>query len=463
MVRLCCFFLLLIFFSVSGLADEQPKLSVKPDKTQVEMGKYFSVSLIYIGKTIPDISHLQKWYHDFYIDRRDTEAEDLSNGLIQYTENLRLYPRSTGKKVLHAIAMGGAIASPVMLNVVPIVRKGIDAAPQWQLLPDTIWQGETIKVSVIQNLLHQSNTVVVDNVSFPGFSVHALEQEIISIDHIKKIKLSWLITAQSYGVHQLELPSIVQRGRGRWRFYLPRMQIAVKPLPSYIPPTVPVGKLSIQTGLISDKNKLFWFVDLQNEGFFPEEIYGIRKQLADLAGIAVEMVKLFHTQSAPEVPKGYIQRYQFPIPDWSFGTAKGDKVSISYFDVHEGRILKISNTLPRVWSIPVLGQNLFYIFLLFILCGLVWSLYKGWKKRLNRKNFLSLLNQIRHSYELRQLLLSQADCYTLDEWSLKQSSSNKKNQAKSIANQLNSLCYARSSQISLSDIKQQLVQLYSMK
>ncbi|WP_198265731.1 BatD family protein [sulfur-oxidizing endosymbiont of Gigantopelta aegis] len=260
-----------------------------PSKTTIEMGKFLSVKLVYTGDELPGKANLQGWYREFFVNHQSIDDENLTNGLLKQTEIVHLYPRRSGNLVLHALALGGAIARPISIKVTDAIRKGINGTPIWQGVPDKpIWQGETIQISIVQKLLQTSNQVTVEKVNFPSFVVKSLAQEKTP----DEVKIRWLLTAQKSGFISLEPPKIIQRGRGRWRFHLPYITINVKPLPSYIPPTVPVGHLSLSAYLDDKNNRPFWLVEIKNSSLLMEEVYGIRTQIAKKMGVLLADIQL---------------------------------------------------------------------------------------------------------------------------------------------------------------------------
>lgn len=445
-----------------GLASVEPELRIIIDKAQVEMGKYLLVRLEYSGDHVPEMSNLQQWSDDFFVDRLEQGAEKLSDSRFLYTEKMRLYPRQAGEKVLHAVALGGAIARPVRIMVLPAIRKGIDGTPHWLALPESIWQGQTIVLGIEQKLLHPSNQVSMDKAEFPGFWLEKLDAKPGLEEDVDTLQLRWLINAQSSGTMILEAPMLEQRGRGRWRFYLPRISLNVKPLPSYIPPTVPIGKLSIGTGLFVSKNKSHWQVVLQNQGLLPEEVHGIRMQLAKLSGWPAEKIQLSHSRAELD-PMLFAQSYSVPLPEWSLGFLDGPEIFVSYFDVDEGRIKTLSRRLPGVWAMPVIWQYLLgFVFVLVLLLLLKW-LIKTLTNLRTWRRYRQTIRQAQESHELRRLLLMHVGCRTLDDWALVAPGT----LANHIAGQLNELCFSqslsRSCKASLEDIKQALLQLYTYR
>jgi hypothetical protein len=449
MVKILLIYLSFLFFLVEGHAAE---LKVKTDKAEVEMGKYLTVSIIYVGDSTPQSTNLYQWQKEFVIERRDNEVESLLSGQLQYTETLRLYPREMGNKVLHSIALAGAISLPVNILVKPALRNNVNGTPQWLPLPKTMWQGETIEVTIRLNLFDFSNHIAVDEALFPGFEVKQLTRKIITTKKNKSVLIRWQLTAQTMGVYQLEPPVIEQRGRGRWRFYLNRKTIKVKPLPSYLPVTIPVGKVSIETKLDQSRDVPVWQLIIKNRGQFPSEIYSIRTQLSKISNIAVESVQL-EKSSANKNSLIHTQIYHTPVPDWSWGFGKGPNISVHYFDSDEGRLKILKDNFSGVWQLP---DNFYYLLLLLltlVVIVLLKVLVRAIKKVRIWQNYRKSIKQVNDTHQLRHLLLKQADSRTLKAWAIKQNDQ----VAFQIAKQLNQLCYANSSNFSLSKIKRSLL------
>ncbi|MCU7939254.1 MAG: hypothetical protein KZQ64_16350 [gamma proteobacterium symbiont of Bathyaustriella thionipta] len=449
-------FFILLFIPHCLLAADasiEPEVKIVLNTSEVEMGKFILVRIEYRGDSVPEISNIQQWYDDFFVDRRDEGAEKFPDGLIVYTETMRLYPRKTGDIVLASVALGGAIAQAVKIKVTPAIRSNINGTPQWQALPETIWQGQTVEISILQNLLNSSNQVVTEEAQFPGFYVERLDQKVTTQNTIKTVQLHWRITAQTSGLIQLDPPAIVQRGRGRWRFYLPRATIQVKPLPSYIPPTVPVGRLSIRTGVMQINNKPLWTVEIQNEGQLPDEIYGIRTQLSKLTGASLESVEVSASRPDSTSPLTSIHFYRVLVPDFSWGFNDGPEVVIPYFDVDEGSLKKMTEKLPGVWYFSTQWLNLFFIVLVLLSVIIVIVCTRSMKTFLAWRHYRCLLKQAGNPHELRRLLIAQGPFLTLSDWS----ASKQSKRANQIAAALNCLCFSPSSEISLDEIKQIII------
>lgn len=433
MVRLV--HLLLVLVACLSLQVSAADLSVVTDADQVEMGKYLNARIVYAGRQAPGPADLREWRDDFYIDRRDSETENLLNGDIRTTEHLRLYPRRPGGSLLESIALGGTIAPPKRIRVLPAVRNGIDGTPHWLPLPKQVWQGQTLEIGIQVALLHPSNRIAVEDFSAPGFEVRALPRTVVDTGQGKHITLRWHLTAKAPGALRIEAPVIEQRGRGRWRYYLPIEAIEALPLPSYIPPTVPVGEIAVTTALRKDAGRPVWEIRVESQGMPDGELYGIRARMAALTGLAADVISAAPTGSETGTS---IQTFRAPLPAWSWGLGDGPKIRIPYFDTEAGLVRTIERHLPAAWSLPRPAQKGL------VLAEAVALLLAGWyatQLLLHIKNRHSCQQRIRRAKnpdQIRQLLLARGHFRSLEEWAAYQDHRD----AEVLAATLNRLCFS---------------------
>ena len=464
---LSCFCISLLLIPLPALASEeidkhlgkQPVLTIVTDKTEMEMGKFLSVQLVYTGQSIPEPAQLQSWDRDFYIEQMSRESEHLPGGYIKTIQYLRLYPLTTGNKTLHAIALGGAIARPVDINVRPLIRNNINGAPHWNLPPKEIWQGETIIISIVQNLMTENNEVKTEQARFPGFSVLHSWQESEYKNGIKTVRLNWQLTAQNYGHFSLHAPSVIQRGsRGRWRFYLPVINITIKPVPAYIPATVPVARIEVSSRLEQLNKQPFWQLSIKSKSYLGEEIYGIRSQLAKMAQTTPERVRFAVREPLTDTGKRSVQSWRVAVPSWTT-PLKNTCITIDYFDPQQGQLKQTLVQLPSLWNIPVLAQYLLFSLLLLLIVLLLFYLHKWFKSRQQRIAFIRDIEACDSADQLRQLLLHSSGSRTFSEWAEQTQDSSLKELAKT----LNLLCFKASENDVLNAIKSRLIDYFSFK
>ena len=441
-------FLLIILLSTPALAAE---LTVRLNKTQVEMGKYLFTSIEYTGSHVPAKADLRQWQKDFVIDRLDTEIENLEDGQILSKEKLRLYPKQAGKYLLRSIALGGSTSMPVNIQVIPTMRKGINGTPHWLTVPTQLWQGQSIIVEIQIALLQASNHIAVEEALFKGFNVEKLARTSIIKNGIESIILRWKITALQPGKHILQTPAIEQRGRGRWRYYLRSKTLQVLPIPAYIPPGIPVGKVAINSQLIAN-NKAQWLLTITNKGQLPDEIYGLRTQIKNIT----ENDELSFISTASKDSLLSKNSYRLSVANWSWGLGSGTVISIQYFDTDTGKLQTATTTLAPLWNIPPVFRYLLIVILLLIALAIIYALVKFSHSFQQQKRFRQSLVQSSSGHELRRQLLQHEKVKSLKEWaSLKAD-----DRENDIAEQLNQLCFSTASNAQLNELKKSVLKCY---
>ena len=470
MLLLSCFCISLLLIPVlvsQALAStgikKQAVLTIVTDKTEMEMGKFLSVQLVYFGQSIPEPAQLHSWNRDFYIEDMSRDSENLPGGYIKTIQYLRLYPETTGIKTLHAIAQGGAIARPVDINVRPLIRNNINGAPHWDPPPKAIWQGDTIIISIVQNLMTENNQVKTEEARFPGFSVLHSWQESEYKNGIKTVRVNWQLKAQNYGHLSLHAPSVIQRGsRGRWRFYLPVIYIAIKPVPAYIPATVPVAQVTVSSKLELVNSQPFWQLSINSDDYPGEEIYGIRSRLAKIAQTTPDRVRFVAKEQLTDTGKRSVQSWHVAVPSWTT-PLKNTHISIDYFDPEQGLLKQTQVQLPSLWYIPAFAQYLLFSLLLLLIAAVVFYLHKRFKSRQKRIAFIRDIEACSSADQLRELLLQTSGSRTLSEWA----EPVQDNSLQELAQSLNLLCFKASNNGTtndlLSTIKLRLIDYYTHK
>ncbi|MCB1802321.1 MAG: hypothetical protein KDI82_11590 [Gammaproteobacteria bacterium] len=434
--------MLLIALLAMTFVANAASLRIEGADTEVEMGKYLNLQIVYEGESAVGSADLWQWADDFFIDVRDSETENLLSGDIRTTQQLRLYPRSVGEAVLERIALGGAVAGPLRVTVVPTVRNGIDGTPRWILLPENVWQGQTFEIGVDAALMHPSNHIAFEDVVLPGFDTQPLPRQTDSRNGVDVVRLRWRVTALQPARHRLELPPIEQRGRGRWRFFLSAPEVRVVPLPSYLPPSVPVGKVTLESALLEDGARQFWQAVVRNRGRLPDASYGLRAALAGSAGIDAERIEVsdVETDSATGIT---LQRYRAPLPDWSFGWGAGPAVRLRYFDTDEGRLTEIQTRLPPAWRLPTYATFTLVVIAVLLLAAFAVWLVRATRRLLAQRRFRQQLSQAPDAHALRRLLITSTGSPTLTDWAATQ----RDPAATEAAASINKACFATASQL----------------
>ncbi|HFD86997.1 MAG TPA: hypothetical protein ENJ35_04910 [Gammaproteobacteria bacterium] len=423
--------------TISALAAGDAELSLKLEKTGIEIGRVFLGVLDYNGKSGSGPADLRPWEKNFLVERSNFSMERKS-GRFHSTEDIRLYPRRSGTLVINAIAHGGVIMEPLKVQVKPLTRNGINGDPIFKPLPRQVQIGSPLEVAVEVPLLHPSNSVITDPRKIAGARVISLPQETIERENHVSVVLHWKIFAQHKGEYQIELPAIYQRGNGKWRFHLPLQTVEFFPLPSYLPPTLPVGQLTLTSKLVAINSKRFWRIEIHNTGLLGDEIYGLRTALAKATGIAENEVEI--TPPTTTSSGGQVSIYQLPVPQWTLDFWHGPKITQQYFDPAKGDMEAIQLYLPATWRLPGWASAIVYLLTGMISLALLFGLYQLGLKIIRWLAFLNQIQQADNPHALRKLLLERNHCKTLEQWAGTRGTM----EATLVADELNALCFCNS-------------------
>jgi len=425
-------------------------LDLQLDKSRIEMGKFIIATITYHGSKSPAAIDLSQWQDDFYFDRNDPDTVDDENNQLQQQTRVRLYPRHSGEITLDAIAAGGAIAYPRHVQVLPAIRNGIDATPKLQALKTEYWADEAIDIQIDVALHDKRNNVAAKDFEPEFFDSLRLPDQTIDKDRQPAIRLHWQLLSARKGDYWLELPSIVQRGRGRFRFYLPKLKLHIKPLPAYLPPTVPVGQPKVTVAIKTIANQKILQLSIQNRGRLPDGLQGFSDFLQALGIDESTVVSKDISQ------QGVIVRIkQIPLPTWLW--PRQIDYRLNYFDSTAGQLKTLQQPLPWLWHAPR-GFYWLMILLATLLMFLGMNRLDRWAARWRQRYRLrQQLIRANNPPQLRKILIDSAAVNTLQQWA--QQFSRQRTQASALASRLDRACFSNQPTQSLAALKQDSVRL----
>ena len=408
-------------------------LELQLDKSRLENGKFLLAKIIYRGVKTPGALDLSQWREDFFIDRNDPEISTSADGQVEVDISARLYPRRSGDLILQAIALGGAIARPAHVLVAAPIRNGVDATPKLRALKSYYWADQAIDI-VIEAPLHDArNEIVADDFVAENFSVVRLPDRRIKTAQGESVLLHWRLLSARKGFHSLELPTIQQRGRGRFRFHLPKLSLRIKPLPAYLPPTVIVGQPMLTSSLQQNGEQAkILQIEITNHGRLPTQPEGMAELFQSL-GVEESAI-----ESRDEIREGVARRiYRIQLPTW-FAPQRAE-INLAYFNSESGRLENLHHRTPWLWRLP---RYMTWLGLLIALLALIFIFYRidQLAERLRQRHRLrQQIRQSANAHQIRRLLLQYSQTKTLQEWRKQQ----RKASARQVAEALNRACFGR--------------------
>ncbi len=433
---------LLLFSHTLNAASLELKLS----RQHVEMGKSITATFTYQGRTQPNPIDLSLWQNNFYIEQDDADTSNLDTQTIISISKARLYPRRTGQITLDAIAQGGSFVKPQTINVSASIRNNIDATPQIHPLKNTYWADQAIPIRIDVARHDPRNQIIAKEWLVEGFNITPLP----SIKTATRVQLQWLIYTPAQGLYELELPAIIQRGRGRFRYHLPKLKLNIKPLPAYLPGSVATGKPHISSQVIQKNQNKILQLTLSKQGHLPQNIEGLQQFIQHLSSDELAL----NIQTTEQQQHGTTTRHIYiTLPNWLWGQKRN--IELTYFNTQTGQTDILKHALPRLYTIPQSAQQLMIaLSLAFLLIALQQLNKKAitWRKK---KAIKQSIRRAKNSQELRNILLNNGQYKTLEEWA----QHNPSQQTQHIKNQLNQACYQYNNPIQLSTLKKAIQKL----
>lgn len=434
--------LLMLVFSIGQL--HAASLSILPEKAQIEQGRSVIVNILYVGPTSPDELNVKRWQTQVFTEKGYRKERELPDGQVEVKQRLTLFPRQSGLLTLGPLALGGAKSQRFNLMVTPAVVNNVDITPIWDTLPEQIWQGESIESCVSMPLSEQRNRIKIESLEIPGISAVQTLSRTGLFEEQLIAKRCWRFSAQQSGNYLIELPPIIQRGRGRWTFYLPAQVIEVLPLPSYLPNSISIGKPNIEV----QQGELGWRISVQVvAGSSAQTLWGVRSALARAMAISTDQI----IDSEGE--------FFVPYKRWSFGQIV--TVKLPFFNTLTGRLDTVDLLLKAPWKLPMTAIVLLSLVAVAILIKVTLLAGAFRQRRARVQAFKRAIYSATTADQLRSLVLASgcagaegSERYkTLQHWADAQGDQ----EATWLAHSINQLAFSKSDQAPLEEIKRALI------
>lgn len=259
----------------------------------------------------------------------------------------------------------------------------------------TPWQRQQVIIRVeVEARDAFAGLAVSDPWNPPGFEVIPLPATRVAsaMGKGKLLGIGWALLPLVAGEQQLELPRIHYRlsGAARYRYLPPPVTLTIKPLPPYVPPTMPVGKIEFSgsltpAGYLPVDHLAYWTMNIRAEALTPRWLPPIRHQV-DSSDVVQFLPETIHRAIKPDQQgiHGQIE-IQFPFKPLRSGRLKLPELRLDYFDPETGRLVRrrYAPQRPIVYSRPVAGGMMVIVLLAIFWLG--WRFYRGLQRVLQRQ------------------------------------------------------------------------------
>ena len=272
---------LIIFTMFPLLSHAISSLQILTNSNQVEIGEPIVINII--AKNIEDklssidISDLK---NNFGLEVIESANKVDGNTAIQELK-LKLYPRQTGLLTIPELSFGEYKTLPLEL----MVNQAGTLLFESSYNMTSAWQRQQIILST--SVITPSKFARIELADFThiGAEIYKLESNQIKLpDGRFKLTASWKLFPLISGKQTFFAPSVNYRlsGKVQRKFFPAVSSIFIKPLPSYIPPLMPVGNLKINSYVSPDNT---WVVEFSSSDISPNTLSSLSVPIESITNI----------------------------------------------------------------------------------------------------------------------------------------------------------------------------------
>ncbi len=424
-LKILCFILLL--FPV--LAVAKPSLVTELKQATVEYGRPVYLKII-AEELKGDLSLLQldALSTQFAIDNRDFETEIFeqnkelqepqrkeigSAAITRQILRLKMYPRKTGKLLIPAFTLDKNRSDEKELTILEASNKGTNILLESKLSSTEVWQREQILISLTLSTAEEFATIKSGDLPVDGIEITALPVKRVWIENENggksRITAGWSLLPLRPGSSEIELPPIEYHLSGVVRrvFHLPKVKLKVRPLPSYLPPTIPVGKVDIHSsitseGLVSKRllytdDLAYWNISIKSKSLSPYWLPPILRQIKSSDSIQF-FPAISHRSMQPD-HMGVHGRVDHTVPFKPLKNGFTDipSLKIQYFDPATGRLETLVHAAEKPFSAGIISRLLAILLLSVFILALLIAVFHHLRKRIRYRKLhqqaISLIRQ----------------------------------------------------------------------
>ncbi len=399
-------FLLNFAYITIGIAqtDETTGLTASLNTNQVELGKHVNLTLsapTTVSSTklnqldTIDLSKLKSLFHvETYSDI------ELEAGKQNW--QIRLTPYHKGKQTIPVLTFSDLKSNPIEITVTDAIDSKSRRPMTISYSASTLspWVREQVLVIYKLNSSLKLYDLKLDEPDLVKAIMHELEVKETIIQNNDNdtydYQTGYALFNLTDGQQKINLPPLIVRrdGTTTHRFYPPPFELTVKALPLYLPATVPVGKLSLE----SDKSLQFSFTyRLTNTELI---LAGHHMPFSSLPDIGYQFISTDSLQTYPAAQEEIYSnkltgltrsiQYTLPLKPISQGLHTLKPVRLLSFDPDRGTLQTNEYNLPTLFSLNIWASiTLILLFSLFCLIVL-YRLYRYLSYHIKRYRYYKL-------------------------------------------------------------------------
>jgi hypothetical protein len=376
-----------MLWCTSAQAGNRP-FTVELDTVSAEYGRPVELSLNSdTAKTLESID-LTPLKNDFVLQNIGDVKH--ATGKRQYRRELKLYPRRGGSLTIPSLRYRGSQSASIPLTVVEAMdrRDNSPIAVRTRIDSNSVWLKQGIYIDVEVETGSEIVDVELPALEAPGMKSNRIPYSTRPVSLNGKArtvhKLGWIVYPMESGLQKLQPPAILFKRDGviTHRFFSQEFEIEVKPLPPYVPVTLPVGKIQLKLDsgapLVVTQNRLTYLkLRLSGSGLATQFSDYLANQLPSSEALSIYPADIKSSTSV--LPRQVLTHFDYTIPytPVSMGVTRLPAFRLQYFDPETGKITTEQFVPGSVFSIPLWLQIIASLVMLIIL-GIVIRLVVLW-------------------------------------------------------------------------------------
>jgi hypothetical protein len=410
-------------FTGKLFAEVQFSAAVSTDR--IQLGKSFSLTLT-TNVSLPrlDSINLDELSKDFHVNTDNNISDDQRNGGQSW--KLRLSPYQQGKLMIPTLFFNGVKSTFIPIQVaMPVDNKtGTPIVVGSQLSTHQPWTRQQVLFTFRVETLMPDAQFNTDPVEGKDLIAQVLKTQSTYQDEQKlthHYTTGWAFFALTAGKQQIKLPplTLTRDGVVTHRFFHRPIVLEVKPLPVYIPSTIPVGQLALQHAdqqryLIQGRLTNYQF-SLIGQNLLTDFMPDMTQQVRSSSDVRFypETTRTSQTNKT----NGIVSRvdYRIPFKPLNQGYAQLEDFKLAFFEPDSGRLMTRDSP-----AIHTLALNKWLVWSFLIMSAVIVSYYfirlfkyfvKIYKRLSLRQQAIKLLSPDCSIHDLRKAiaLLSMAN------------------------------------------------------
>jgi hypothetical protein len=355
-----CVFILCAVLAGLPIHVSAAAFTVQAASPQIEFGKPLTLTLrsATISQALDTLT-LTALQENFAIKPLGSPA--INKHSHQQRWQLRLYAYHVGQHTIPSLSFAGGVSKPITLSVTPPIDAKTQAPIEitHDISTTTPWYKQ--QVLVTRRFTTAAPIVVFDTPEITLSNAKAIpllvkrEPVTAQIPALTRHTTGWAVFPLQHGAQTIELPPIayVRDGVRTHLFYQKPFVLKVKPLPVYLPATIPVGTLQLR--LISYPGQFHFSqhlaeaqLQLTAHGMLAADLPVLTPQLRSSDAITLHPLEHVAQQTATTAGIHSVADYRLPFTLHSQGLPSLPALRVQYFDPATGKIHGDDICWPRL-------------------------------------------------------------------------------------------------------------------